>query len=1185
MSSLGQIISGVVGLALTLIPGVNVAWYVGLGIGLTVGGILFPSSADVEEPKPSDIQIQTSTYGSVIKVVHGQGKIAANLVKYARFTAHEVEQESGGSGGDDVVVGHTYTVSLVWSLCMAPAARRMFVKKCWAGKDEVDSSKYRYYDGSQTTPDPHVVQMLTDEGRTRFPVWKNLLYVVMEDFDLGSSPHVPNFNWEVSEYYTQNEWKQLIIESSRSVGYVIDDTAHEIVVLNTASRSVLTTIQLNPSSGFSWYRTHFFDEAQDYLYVIYQNSGDDCEIFQIDLSTHAIVNENIDTGNVGDIIMNGVGDGTYIYCGNADNKLYKFTVSDLTWYATGGPWLVNGETVGTGGGQGLAIEGDNIWACGSAAAVGRISASKLTLLAGSTGWGGGPIYCCNWFGNMNVHGDHIYFTINWNPTAQRACKGNKWSVTHELTLDNSFYNQQRLIVAPDGIVYILAFQNFFPDQSAMREITNGFPPYMRELSSIIGPNTDDAWGTQMGYCPDSDQMVTLDYVSGYNVMYVFNRLPLEWPSAYLFGKTETTPPDVTEDFLTNTLYGLGRTISAGDLDSAVFAATKSYCESNDFYVSMQWETQISVLDMLRQVISHHNGYISYFDGKIAHNQLKAEIPLATISLEPGNQGVRNEKEFASEVVKSGGREYFNWVTVQYRKADQDWTQGTAVVYDRVDSGRFGRRDTIVNLQGITLFTRASKLANILLKKSLFQPEAINFALSAQSWGLRPGEVYELTDSGIELNQQDIRIQSISEEEIRPRGKKKKTKFISVVAQEEIDVYDLPAVGSDSTPPPPQTKIFKAAGHVENPMAVEVPAAYSGSNCEVAIIYSKSLGSAWAGASIYKAYSTDGNYVSITPNPKSGSGITGRVIGVGSGREDPGEMSDPFSIMEVLNLSFPIPDFEADLLSSLVPSEYSTVLNTTFEEYDLYETPNDWTEQWHTDRADYYVVVTESEYGDKCLRIQSSGAERYALSWNPAGNLADLEIYSRVRFTKGDYSEYRIYARGSGDDTAEDAYFVDFNPDSNTMKLQKYVSGSMSQIGTNLSFTLNVDTWYWVRFRLESTALKYKVWAGDLTSEPTDWDKEETDSSHTTGWCGVGQWDTGSSGTECDYFNVEPLNQTLITFTRSGIAHVYDFEALYKQVLSGEARFLGARRVRNLVSRSNEFDHADWSKSNGINIWH
>ena len=52
-----------------------------------------------------------------------------------------------------------------------------------------------------------------------------------------------------------------------------------------------------------------------------------------------------------------------------------------------------------------------------------------------------------------------------------------------------------------------------------------------------------------------------------------------------------------------------------------------------------------------------------------------------------------------------------------------------------------------------------------------------------------------------------------------------------------------------------------------------------------------------------------------------------------------------------------------------------------------------------------------------------------------------------------------------------------------------------------------------------------------------------------------------------------------TFTRATTAYVEDFEGLLKPVLSGEARFKGARRVQNYVTTPDLSDDA-WSKENG-----
>jgi len=53
-----------------------------------------------------------------------------------------------------------------------------------------------------------------------------------------------------------------------------------------------------------------------------------------------------------------------------------------------------------------------------------------------------------------------------------------------------------------------------------------------------------------------------------------------------------------------------------------------------------------------------------------------------------------------------------------------------------------------------------------------------------------------------------------------------------------------------------------------------------------------------------------------------------------------------------------------------------------------------------------------------------------------------------------------------------------------------------------------------------------------------------------------------------------------TYTRATTATVEDFEGLIKPVLSGEVRFQGARRVRNIVQgNSNDFTVASWTKTN------
>jgi hypothetical protein len=76
------------------------------------------------------------------------------------------------------------------------------VLKVYAGDVEISASIYTVYDGTQTTPDSTIQTCLTAEGKTRFPVWKNLCYVVFPNYDLGSNTSLPNFTFEASSSFS-----------------------------------------------------------------------------------------------------------------------------------------------------------------------------------------------------------------------------------------------------------------------------------------------------------------------------------------------------------------------------------------------------------------------------------------------------------------------------------------------------------------------------------------------------------------------------------------------------------------------------------------------------------------------------------------------------------------------------------------------------------------------------------------------------------------------------------------------------------------------------------------------------------------------------------------------------------------------------------------------------------------------
>lgn len=342
---------------------------------------------------------------------------------------------------------------------------------------------------------------------------------------------------------------------------------------------------------------------------------------------------------------------------------------------------------------------------------------------------------------------------------------------------------------------------------------------------------------------------------------------------YAFEETsgfDVVPPAVTEEILTNELFGLG--LGNAYLDTAVFGSTKAYCVANDMFVSMLFSRQMSVLDALQYIISHHDGYITYYDGKIAHRQLKREVSRGLLST-AANDFVEKKGSWPIRVSQKGARARSNKIVVEYTKRDRDYVKGTAVADDMVDMDTYGVRNSTVKLDGLTTYARASRMANLLLQKQLLNPKSLAFRLGPKSIDMKPGEVWDVTDANLELSAEQVRITAIAEG----------SDYVLDVTALEDKAYEHISYGADTTVPPELPSASQAAGYVQRPLAIELPALYSGDDCLVAITYSRSEEPSWAGSSLYLAYSEGGSYVKKASQPRAG--ITGSVVGVGFSNAD------------------------------------------------------------------------------------------------------------------------------------------------------------------------------------------------------------------------------------------------------------------------------------------------------------
>ena len=199
----------------------------------------------------------------------------------------------------------------------------------------------------------------------------------------------------------------------------------------------------------------------------------------------------------------------------------------------------------------------------------------------------------------------------------------------------------------------------------------------------------------------------------------------------------------------------------------------------------------------------------------------------------------------------------------------------------------------------------------------------------------------------------------------------------------------------------------------------------------------------------------------------------------------------------------------------------TTYSTSFDSYTADVIPSDWTARWVTASNNWLVRSKASTQGGKVLENTGTVDGRHLLSWDAIdadANRANGEILARVRASTFSSDQFRFTLRGSGAAAAETGYSLTFNSGSSFLVISKYVAGTSTNLATSASFAPAVNTWYWLRFRVNGTTLQAKLWLeGDV--EPSSWTLSTTDSSiSAAGWVGVGNF-TASGTRDIDFFSV------------------------------------------------------------------
>lgn len=173
-----------------------------------------------QSQQAAGIRVQTSVYGTPIKLVYGTNRITGNLIWYGDFTATKQSQSGGkGGGGGKGSSTYTYSAAVAIALCEGPITG---IGVTWAGQNTYDWGSAGY--GGQlgfslfTGTYPQAPWgYLTSNFAGQDLGYEGLAYVANPNLDLGTTASLPNYSFEVIGLLTNG------VETDVSPASVIQD--------------------------------------------------------------------------------------------------------------------------------------------------------------------------------------------------------------------------------------------------------------------------------------------------------------------------------------------------------------------------------------------------------------------------------------------------------------------------------------------------------------------------------------------------------------------------------------------------------------------------------------------------------------------------------------------------------------------------------------------------------------------------------------------------------------------------------------------------------------------------------------------------------------------------------------------------------------------------------------------------
>lgn len=731
---------------------------IGYVIGSALGAYFFPTQTE-EGTLETSTDIQNASVGIPVPIIYGTRRVAGNIIWVGALHPYTPEYDKkdskgGGSGGGKTVEGASmYRRSFLIGICQGPAT----VSRMWAGKDAIALSNATLFKGDGNSGLDSI------DGGYKY---KDLCCAFFEEYDLGSSTAIPNFNFEVMQ--GSADWK------------------------------VFTP----PSGSFSWYKCTAFYENKLYI-----GTYDDGFVYRYD--GDSLWTDISKPGGFGQSVKKLV-----VY----NNKLYALTPASYIYRYDGGTtWTNIDSPLPTFCSPEDAIVYDNKLFVGyvnsDQTKVSYYNESGWTYAGQVSNAHAGSIRLCVFSGNLyagtgysNASMCHTY----------RYESGTTWTDLGQV--GSEFIGVGDLAVWNDNL-YVAVKHSSDGNLDAVFRFDGednwssiGAAP---RISTLFIFNEDFYGGTGNGYVYRYEGGTSWSAISpqlrvlAIAVLFSYNsRLyATSGINIYYYDLVENAnPADVIKDLLTNTKYGAA--VPAEYIDDDFFASVKSYCDTMGYLFSFAVNSQKALLDWIDYICSHFKGYLTMDGAKIKLGVFKDEDSLGDITQ---NDLVVEGDTPPVSIKKREYKDTYNRVSIEWIDRDNDYEKATAVANDEVDQ-RIAKniRSRKIQLNGIMTSALAGEWAYRYLADSLYRYSFYSFTVGYKDMVIQPGNVRVLND-GYSISDMKIRITSVNET--------KDGKNLSIEAVEDMPnlygVYNYSVSENKWTPPVAPDLLSPVAKFIEN----------------------------------------------------------------------------------------------------------------------------------------------------------------------------------------------------------------------------------------------------------------------------------------------------------------------------------------------------------------------------------